>query len=427
MTDPKILRFILLLFLAGPVSAISAPHALAQDRYDGVYDIISDLVHTDVIYSKDMNERQHDVTNKSIVQLNAIKDGRLKPYNFYIGGRFHGTYIAERTNTDGKFPILSRLPPTHTDKNSDSYGVVNDVTLHATAVFPWVTGFVQGEYSEIPYSGQDRHQIRKYWVTLGDLDEYPFYATIGKKTVNFGNFESYTPFTHTHSAHYFWAQTDEPLLEVGYVGEQGTMLAASLIKNDRGLRVLNSPKNDDKYENFAFNASHEFTMGEHRNKTHFKIGGGFLRGSIYDSALAHHPPAIGLNDRFWSSVINGNIEMNIKDFDFMVEYSQTLKDWPATDSKVRALTVQGRYRDTIMGKPATYSLAYSRGEQGNSADEWHQMQQAILGVEIELHPHLSIGGEYMVNDGFVHLILPRRTADDGVVSHTAIVGVKLSF
>jgi opacity protein-like surface antigen len=111
----------------------------------------------------------------------------------------------------------------------------------------------------------------------------------------------------------------------------------------------------------------------------------------------------------------------------MAEYTQSIKKWPATDSRVKALTVQGRYRDSIASRPAKYTLAYSRGEQGDSNDEWYQMQQGIAGVEFDLTNHISSGAEYMVNHGFVPLILPRITSDDGVVSHSGIVGIKASF
>jgi opacity protein-like surface antigen len=420
MTVQKI--FVLTLFFA----VISLSVKAENGRNEGSYPLIPDILYTDVETSKKMMERQEYVTDKAVVQLKAIQDGTLKPYRLYIGGRFVGTYISERTNTDGKFPILSRLPPTHTTGHTDAYGVVNDVTLNATAVFPWITGFVQGEYTEVEYPGQDRQQIRKYWMTLGNLDKFPVYMTAGKKSVNFGNFDSYAPFTHTHSAHYFWAQTDEPLLEIGYVNDHGTELAGSLIKNDRGLRVLNSPTNDDDYENFALNASQRYQFGKDGQKT-LKIGAGYLHGSIYDGTVAHHPPGIGTSDRFWNHLVNTSAELSLEKVDVMAEYTQSIKKWPATDSRVKALTVQGRYRDSIASRPAKYTLAYSRGEQGDSNDEWYQMQQGIAGVEFDLTNHISSGAEYMVNHGFVPLILPRITSDDGVVSHSGIVGIKASF
>ncbi|NCT41056.1 MAG: hypothetical protein GW778_05295 [Alphaproteobacteria bacterium] len=421
----------LFLLIAGTIIAIAAnTHtANASDTLktllntDGNYEIIPGFIDTNATLSNKITDLQEHVTDKSVVMLKARENGDLKPYRLYLGARIVGTYIAERTNTAGKFPILSRLPPTHTKGTSDTYSVINDFTPHAIATLPWVTLFAQGEYTELAYTGQDRWKLRKYGVTIGDLDKFPLYAAIAKKSVNFGNFSSYGPFTHTHSAHYFWAQTDEPLLEVGYA-KDGTMLAASLIKNDRGLRVLNSPKNDDKYENFALNASHRIEFNDDYN---VKIGAGFLRGTIYDSSIAHHPPTTGTNDRSWNGAVNANIEAKLNKFDVMAEYTQTVEDWPATDSHVSALTLQGRYNDTILHLPTKYSLSYSQGIQGDSDEEWFDMQQGVAGVEITINPHLSIGAEYVASAGFVPLIVPKLAADNGVVSHTGIVGLKISF
>jgi len=44
-----------------------------------------------------------------------------------------------------------------------------------------------------------------------------------------------------------------------------------------------------------------------------------------------------------------------------------------------------------------------------------------------LHPNVSIGFEYLNNLDFVPLIRPRVTADNGVVSHTFLAGVKVTF
>lgn len=390
---------------------------------DGEYPLIPGLLETDLEYARKLFDRQDNVTNKNIVMLKQEQDGSLEPYRIYLSGRFVGSVIDEKTNTSGKFPLLSQFPNTHTQGEHDRYDAINDISVSATAVTPWVKGLVQWEYSDIEYPHQEQKQIRKYYVTLGNLDKMPFYATYGKKTVNFGDFASYAPFTHSHSAHYFWAQTDEPLFEVGYVDER-SMIAASIIKNDRELRVLNSPTNDDAYENFALNAYHHFYFD---SDLKLKVGGGYLRGTIYDSALAHHPPGIGFNDRNWNGAMNANMTLKGESFDLMAEYTQTVDDWPATDHHVSAYTVQGRYRDTLLTRPATYSLMYSEGKQGKDGDEWDKMRQGVAGLEVEVIPHVELGAEYLYHHGFVPLILPRVTADDGVASHTVIVGAKVTF
>jgi len=111
----------------------------------------------------------------------------------------------------------------------------------------------------------------------------------------------------------------------------------------------------------------------------------------------------------------------------MAEFSRTVDEWPATDAHVHALTLQGRYRDYIFKMPVTYSLMWSEGVQGEDGDEWEKMIQTVAGIEMGVHPNASIGFEYINNMDFVPLILPRITADDGVVSHTFLAGLKITF
>jgi opacity protein-like surface antigen len=380
------------------------------------------LIGTSLRYSERMLNRQDDVTGKVRIALEARQSGALQTERLYVGGRLFATVIGESTNTPGKFPILSRLPPTHTSGTSDIYGVVNEATLNATLTLPMVTGFAQAEYTEVEYTGQDALQLRKFWIAVGDLDRAPFYLAVGRKTVNFGNFASYAPFTHTHSNHYFWAQSDDPVLEVGYVGARAD-LAFTLIPSHRGLRVIDSPENDGDYENYAINASHRFDLD---NDLGLTLGGGYLRGTIYDSVIAHHPPSAG-SARTWNGAYNLNATLSGPQFDLMAEFTKTERKWPATDFKVSALTLQGRYHSELFGRPAIYSLALSRGVQGDRGTEWERMDQAILGLEIEASPNLTLGLEYMFNDRFVPLIMPTVIADSQVQSHSLIVGAKLTF
>lgn len=408
------LSFRLRSICAGFLMAALPAAALAQDG--------AGFIGTDLRFSERMFDRQDDVTNKIAIALRARQTGVLEPYRLYLGGRFLGTIIHEDTNTAGKFPILSRLPPTHTPGTSDTYDVINDISLNATLALPMVTAFVQGEYTEVEYPGQDETQLRKYWLAIGDLSRAPYYLAVGRKTVNFGNFATYAPFTHSHSNHYFWAQVEDPLIELGYVSDR-TELAFSLIPGHRGLRVVSSPENDGDYNNFAINAAHSFNAGPDMQ---LRLGAGYLRGTIYDSAIAHHPPDTGTN-RSWNGAYNLNATLSGQAFDVMAEFTQTEDIWPATGHKVSALTLQGRYRSDLFGKPATWSAAASRGVQGAAGTEWEKMDQIILGLEVEVARHVKLGVEYLFNDGFVPLIMPTVVADAGVRSHTLIVGAELTF
>ena len=423
--------FSLLLITIVTFSSINESHAQTDTRKAPFPDVQAKInkgmppfIQTSREHSEVMFDRQDHVTDKAAQQLLMRQDGTLESNKFYIGGRFNGTIISERTNTDGKFPILSRLPPTHTKGNSDTFSMVNDASISGTLTLPWILAYAQGEYTELAYTGQSPRDWRKYFVTIGDLDKFPVYLTAGKKTVSFGNMDSYAPFTHGHNSHYFWAQNDDnPLFELGYL-DKGWHVTATAIKADRGKRVLNAPDDEDGYKNFATSVTKNFTIGDiHR----FKIGAGFLRGTIYDGTLAHHPPVIGSPDRSWNGAWNINGVYSIGSFDFMGEFTRTLKEWEATGAHVHALNLQGRYRDYIWEFPTTYSAMYSQGIQGESGDEWERMDQFVAGLEMKIHPNVTIGAEYLLNSGFVPLIMPTVIADDGVVSHTGQVGVKITF
>ncbi|KZY48488.1 hypothetical protein A3731_00855 [Roseovarius sp. HI0049] len=403
--------------LAGALAVWSAQAGAGEGMYnpDG-------LVRTSLRYSEEMFDRQYHVPNKIARMFLARSEDRLEPGALYLGGRFVATHIWERTNTAGRFPILSRLPPTHTGGTSDGYGVINEISVHATLVLPMVTAFAQGEYTEVEYPGQKPIQLRKYWVAIGDPDVAPVYLAFGRKTVNFGNFATYAPFTHSHSAHYFWPQSDEPVIELGYVTPR-TELAFTLIPAHRGLRVLSSPRNDGAFSNFAVNGSHRFELGRGRS---LRLGAGYLHGTIYDSVIAHHPPGRGIN-RVWNGLWDVNAVYSTPRFDLMAEFTRTLHDWPATGHHVQATTIQGRWRSELFGRPAVWSASFSRGVQGARGLPWEKMEQAILGLELEVAPHVRIGAEYMYNEGFVPLILPRVTSVAGVKSHTVIVGAELTF
>ena len=375
-------------------------------------------------YAEIIHDKQNYVTDKAAQQLIMRQDGLLEGNKLIVSGRGIGTVIVEKTNTDGKFPILSRIPPSHTNKSFGHEQIIQDAQLGLTATLPYTTLYAQGEYIDAVYTGQEKQQWRKYFVTLGDLDVFPMYLSFGKKTVSFGDFVSYAPFTHNHSAHYFWAQTDDdPLFEVGYI-DNGWHATASLIKDDRGLRVVNSPEGEDGWNNFAANISKKWMVG---SGDAVKFGAGFLRGTIYDGTLAHHPPVFGSPDRNWNGAWDINATYMGGDFDLNFEFTRTLEEWPATDAHVHALTLQGRYFDYIYDFPVTYSLMFSEGRQGDTDDEWFHMMQTVAGFEAKIHPNVSIGVEYLNNIDFVPLILPRLTADDGVVSHTLQVGAKITF
>ena len=111
----------------------------------------------------------------------------------------------------------------------------------------------------------------------------------------------------------------------------------------------------------------------------------------------------------------------------MTEYTSTVDDWPATDWKVSALTIQTRYIHELFDRNMIYSLMFSRGTQGDENTEWERMEQTVVGIEYNILSNVDIGIEYLYNKGFVPLIMPTFTGDRDVESHTVSSGIKFTF
>lgn len=383
---------------------------------------LGDVVGIAPAYSDTMLNWQSDVTGKPRKLLEARQDGTLGNKKAYLSGAFKASGMAETSNTDGKFAILSRFPNQHGSGKFGSRFLVNNAALGVTGtVNDWVSSYAQIEYSEIEYPGQEEIQFRKAYLLLGNLEESPWYAYLGRNTIDFGDQDSYNPFTHTTVNHYFNAVSDDPVLAVGYYGG-GWDVVATAINGGRQLRVADIYQTDN-VRNFAFNANKTFDLG---GGSAFRLGASYLHGTIYNSAVPHHLITTDTpRDRV--AAAGAVMEYTSPSWDFMVEFIATLDEWEATDEPVWAGVVQGAYKFPSWGRPSELSLVYNRGEQGRSGTEFEFMEAAILGYELELFPHFYLGGEYVFNHGFAPLINVTTSSDAGVVNHSLILGGRYVF
>ena len=429
-------------------------------------------VRTNPYHTRDMLDWQENTTGKTLTLLANRAKGNLKPNSLYLGGGFKGAFMWQKTDTAGQFPILSRFPDfsPSTDREAGVFAI-NNAALSFTSTFgDWTTVYLQPEYSETEFRGdQDEFQLRKAFVVFGNLEKTPFYAAFGRKTIDFGNFDGYNPFTHTEAQHYFWAVSDQPVLEVGYY-KNGLKLTASAFSGGRQLRVAYADENNN-IANYAFNAEKEFLLGGDKA---FTIGGGYLHDSIYRNNWTAHtfqgiatgtPPANLIEYR--NSVVTGFAEYNSEILDLMVEYSTTLEPWAAAipqaadgtplpaylidplgsttdinninfDQNLEVLTAQARLKPMLPnGKRMAISAVGSWGNIGDDFQgvsnltfqptSWKRNQQHVLGVEYPITPYLDVGAEYVYNKGFIPFVNPQNVSNDDTVAHAVNVGFKARF
>lgn len=391
------------------------------------HSVVPNMIYSQPSFSDEMMDFQSNVTGKNATILKARQDGRLQPNNIYLGGAIEATAMFEKTNEPGKFPILSRFPAQHTG-SSGSRGVINYASLSTTATIgDYVTAYAQMDYSEIEFSpAQDELQLRKAHITIGNLDKSPFYGYIGRNNIDFGDMDSYNPFTHTVNSHFFRAESDGPAIGLGYY-DNGWDIIVTALNGERGLRVTDSDQHGH-FSNFAINADKTFDLGT----SSLRIGGGFLYGTIYRSDFTNHTraaqAATPANTQFhrnpaWDAVV----ELITPRWDLMAEYTMTTDDWPATGEPVQAFTLQAAYKHNLFDRPSIASLVFSRGEQGQDGTEFEYADQIVVGYESQVWNNMYLGAEYVRNNGFTPLINITTDSDESVQTDTIIFGGRAVF
>ncbi len=370
-----------------------------------------------------MLDWQDHVTDKTMVLLKARQNGDLCNEKITLGAMFKGSFMAEWAGKPGKFSILSRFPG-GSEGTSLSRFVINNAAF-STTITPtnWLTAYLQLEYTEIQFTNQNPLQLRKAFAVIGDLDRYPVYGFFGRKTIDWGNFETYSPFTHSVGNHFWRADSDGPVAGLG-VDWNGFNAVATAINGGRHLRVADTPT-EGQVNNFALKASQTFNVLGNSSVT---VGGGYLHGTIYNSTLAHHPFNNDLaTDKKRSGAYNGYFKFNNPVFDFSAEYT-TLEDaWLATGAAVESLDIQGRYKTSFMNIPTTLSLSYGLGITGPSGTQYEKLEQYIAGVELNIMPNISVGMEYVRNNSFVPLVPITLASDKDADSDSLVIGLRMSY
>ena len=431
---------------------------------DPSFDIGGVTVRTSAAHTDRMLDWQENTTGKTVTLLQHRKNGVLAPNSLYIGGGVKGGFMYQQTEIPGQFPILSRFPffSNRTDDNSGVFAI-NNAALAITSTFgDWTTVYLQPEYSETEYGrAQDEFQLRKAFVTFGNLDKTPFYAAFGRKTIDFGNFDGYNPFTHTEAQHYFWAVSDQPVLELGYY-KNGLKATVSAFSGGRQLRTAFADE-ENNIQNYAASLEKEFLFN---NGGAFTVGASYLHDTIYrDNFTAHTfqdrltgtPPANLIN--YPNAAVSAFAEYNHPYVDMMVEYTTTMEPWAAAipqspdgtiepqylnadgslnfDEKLSVLVAQARIKPTILGKVTPISLVTSFGNISDSdyvgtnvfgqEVTFDENQQHVLGIEREINQYLDFGAEYVYNKGFIPFVAPQVVSNADTEAHAVNIGFKARF
>ena len=338
-----------------------------------------------------------------------------------VGAQFRASAMVGHTNSTNKFPYQGRFPGDFVGNTVTDARMLQANQAIVGHFTPWAHGYMETLFSDVftfPTSTQGSFQMRQAYVTFGDLSQSPLYAWIGKKTVNFGDMGTLSPFSQSMVWHYF-----APLAEGAGVGysQNGLTVNLTALNGSRGIRVVDSEEKGH-INNFAANMRYEMPLAD--NVT-WAVGGGFLDGTIYNAAVAEHtnPNVIGPMNGAWDA----NTQLVLGPWIFEGEIAQTINPWPATATDVTAWKAEAAHDLSWTGRPLRLSASYSEGTQGPAGSQFEFNRQFVAGLRYVPHPNVTMSFEYVQSTGFAPLIDIITVSDRNVIQNSVILGVVLAI
>ncbi|MCA9079233.1 MAG: hypothetical protein KDA58_01690 [Planctomycetaceae bacterium] len=404
---------------AGPQAPPAGPMMAEPTWFDTSDGVETSWIGLDTPTTWSMLDFQNRQSEKELTVLESQQSQCTYP-RLIVGAQFRASALLGKTNTADAFPYMGRFPPDFHGKSVSDLRLLQsnqDVIAH---VSPWVSGYAETLFSDVftfPTFQQGSWQVRQAYAVIGNLNESPFYAFIGKKNVNFGDMRTLSPFTQSIVWHYFGA-----LAEGGGVGysQNGLNLSFTALNGSRGIRVVDSPRGG-RINNFAANGSYEFSFpwGD------LMLGGGYIDGTIYNGSVAEHtsPQITGPQNGAWD--VNGRLRWDR--WYFSGEYVTTERRWPVTNHRVNALRAEVACDYPLGTVPAWWAMSWSAGVQGPLGAEFDKNEQFVIGVELQPSPNVLFTVEYVRSMGFAPLINITTASDRSVRQNSLVFGLVLAI
>lgn len=389
-------------------------------NYAAVFDANTDkLIKFDPECSDVMlNENTTNINQKQLYLLKARQSGAIKENSLYLGGRFIGLMNYQSTNIDSKFGWLMRHPTANNQIGTfASEAVVHSVQTEIIgSILPWLT-----YYSNILYDpeqsfgagtitslGRNQVQLRKAYAIFGDLNQSPFFFTLGKFQSPFGLMDTVNPFTSSTVWHAFSGLSYGAKLEFY---KNNFNLSAELAQGGSQFRAMQTSVEKtnvpSRLNNFVLDANYTKVVDKN---TSVLVGGSYLKGSNYCQSfpITHFATCNSDNPAF-------DVYAQIK-WDRLTlqgEIAKTLKVWPGTfnpqpplnnfaASKVTSFDVGVKYAVPIYGRDYILSGSFSNFIAGPKGAPWHKQDQSVFGVATKFKT-VKIYAEYIRVDGYAPL------------------------
>ena len=414
------------------------------------------FVRTNSGLAYDILDPTTSINRKQRLILERRNDGTLAPDSLHLHGAVTAIANHQRSNRNDKFGYLMRHP---TAKNQVG-DTVSEATIHSAqlgftgTIGDWLTGHAvmlfdpEQSFGDGTNTDIDRNQLqmRRAYVLLGNLDRFPFYASLGKMAVPFGLTDTVNPFSASTVWHVFGGLANGVIL--GYAND-GLSLSVMGIQGGAQFRAANTPVEGTavpgRLNNFAADANYSFGLGAAGT---FLLGGSYQHGTAYCQGfpIVHFGACEENNSAF---DVYGRFVYD--DLTLKGEFARTTEVWPGTfnpgmpqfaASRVTSFDMGAKYRHGTGAGPVDLSAEFSRLVAGPDGAPWERQDQFVLGAAWFARPNAKLFAEYIHTKGYAPLnfisggsvrdergeVVPDQThSDRSARSDVVMVGVNVAF
>ena len=345
------------------------------------YGIISESIVNTSSYNQDFKLLQQ----KQLLENNAIPNGQASPPTplIQLSGRIEGQVNAA----------------SHNNSDINLSGAELDI---ATQITPWSTGLIAINYDHTATSPQrsnnSRLSVDRAFITLGDFNHSPLYATIGQRYVPFGQYHTFMvngPLTQTLGL------TKARSLLLGLAPIQGVYANLYAFKGDslfnQDINSINqwgailgySVNNNYLQSDFGVDWIRHIADSQGMQATGGQGFSGFAANS--NTEILHHPvPGINLHGR-----------ITIQPFTVIAEYTGATTEFNKNNlsyqqrgARPSAFNIEGAYSFEVLNKPSTLSIGYGQSHEALALNLPKQRYNAALNIAWWKNTITSIGWQH---------------------------------
>jgi hypothetical protein len=350
-------------------------------------------VHTNAALTQSLLGNQMGTVGNVETLMAAQKAGTLAD-GVTVGGFAEAAAVYEKVSDAGSSTAVNTMS-THVtnmgaanDSGSATQLMLPRVEMNVIASMnEWSTGYFSFGSRNVQdaSSASDVLSVDSAFVTLGNLNQLPVYAFLGRNTVDFGSFQTVNFSTPSLNRLAFQAYGDQ--LGVGFNGYGVNATISALNDNNvisgtraDGVAYNTYTQKQDGIGNYALNVGY----GMNTAGADWHIGAGYLSGSK-DKTTATSGDEVGAYD------LNGKV--GYAGFDVLGEFTQTTGDALGTTDKLRAWDLGADYNFPVMGKASKVNVDYSRVSAQYTASQW------VVGFNHNTFNNVWMGLEYAQSKG----------------------------